>query len=204
LSSKPPQSQETKTPIFALLQDDGTVASVLHVIALGAYGPEIYEVDPTEVVLRLEEDYNAKLTQENEDKLKAIMMATATDAFYEDTEAFRGLCETLSNGDPGVEMMDSLTGPEVLWGLYEVELNHGPAEVTPKVQATIDYVLASEGLDPEDPSYSEDAHSHYWAYMRETHERLAHQLKELGIHPQDIPPVDDPTAIHDPAELVMP
>ena len=190
--------------IFKLLEDDGAFATVLHLIALEAYGPDIYEVDAMEVVLRLEEDFNAKLTQENEDKLKAMIVATATNAFYEDAEAFRGICETLSNGDPGVELLDSLTGPEVLWGLYEVELNHGPHELNPSVQALVDQVLASEGLDPEDESYSQDAHAHYWAYMRETHERLANQLKGIGIHPQNIPPVEDPTAIHDPSELALP
>jgi hypothetical protein len=197
-------SPEVRKEIFRLLTDDGTFATVLHIVALEAYGEDIYDVDAMEVVMRLEEDYNAKLTQENEDKLKAILVATATEAFFEDPEAFRGICETLSNGDPGVELMDSLTGPEILWGLYEVELNHGPGEVTPTVQGTIDAVLASEGLDPEDENFAQDTHAHYWAFMQETHARLTEQLKRLGLHSQDIPPVDDPTAILDPSDLVIP
>lgn len=196
------QDPEAKKAVFRLLTDDGTFATVLQTVALAMYGPDIYEVDAMEVILRLEEDFNATVTQENENKLKAILLATATNAFYEDPEAFRGTCETLSNGDPGIEVMDSLTVPEVMWGMYEVELNHGPGDLSPSVEAIVERVTGMEAEDL-DETLGDDAYAYVWSYLQEQHRMLSNQLQALGVSPQNIPPVTDPTAISDTEDLVM-
>lgn len=174
--------------VYRMLSDDGTFATCLQIICLAAYGEAIYQEDPLEILLRLEEDFHARVTTSNENKLKAILLATSTDIFYENPEAFRGTCETLTNGDPGLEIVEELTVPEALWGVYEVELNHGPNPLSPPVQAFLDRVIAGEGDDIEE-SGSEDAFAHVWSYLQDRQDELVAQLTELGIDPSDIPPI---------------
>ncbi len=180
--------------VYRLLADDGSFATSLHIVLLAKYGSVIYEVDPLELILRLEEDFNVRVTDSNENKIKAILMATATDLFYDNPEAFRGTCETLTNGDPGVEVVEILTVPEVLWGVWEVELNHGPQELSPRVQAILDRVLAAEVLDPGEAAEG-DIYDHVWPYLQERRQSLVDQLTELGVPPSDIPPLETPTTM---------
>lgn len=180
-----------------MLADDGTMATCLQIIALAAYGEEIYRVDPMEIVMRLEEDFHTRLTDDNENKLKAILIATCTDVFYEDPEAFRGIGNTLLVGDPGLNQLDPLTIPELLWALYEVELNHGPREVLPGVQALIDQILEGEMTDPEGDPVQEDPYQYAWDFAKAMHKRLAHQLTDLGVPGGDLPPIHTPSLLHE-------
>jgi hypothetical protein len=178
--------------VSRLLADDGTLATPLQVIALTVYGPEIYEVDPMEIVLRLEEDFHVKLTETIENKLKSILLATSTDIFYEDPQAFTSICNTLINGDPGLDNFDPLTIPEVLWGIYEVELNHGPHEVHPGVQSLIGSVLEEEMTDSEGGPVESDPYQYAWDFMNELHSRLRRQLGDLGVPEGLLPPIKTP------------
>jgi hypothetical protein len=179
-----------KKAVFRLLSDDGTLATVAHIIALSAYGPEIYELDPLEILLRLEEDFNVHVTDPVENKLKAILLATATDLFYENPEAFRSISETLTNGDPGIDLLDTLTLPEAGWAMFEVNLNHGPRDLEPGVQRLLEHVINSEasemGEGPEAASFD-----YVMELMREQHSLLVGQLSELGISSADVPALDD-------------
>lgn len=188
--------------VYRLLADDGTFATCLQIVCLASYGPEIYQVDPLELILRLEEDFHVRVTDSNENKLKAILLATQTDIFYENPEAFRGTCETLTNGDPGLEVVEILTVAEACWGLYEVELNHGPHELSQNVQAVLDRVIASEGLDP-DESDTKDAFGHVWPYLQERWNDLASQLQELGVDIADLPPMESAAVVRDEADPAM-
>lgn len=176
--------------VYRLLSDDGTYATVLQIIALIAYGENIYQVDPMDVILELEDQFNVNITDDNENKLKAILLATGTDIFYEEPEAFRGICETLTSGDPGPQLLETLTLPEVVFGIYEVELNHGPHEFRPEVQRVINQVVASEF--PED-ALPDNPYEYVWSFIQDAHRIMTGQLIELGVQPSDIPPPDTPS-----------
>ena len=179
--------------VYRALSDDGTFATCLHIICLANYGADIYAWDTLELLRRLEEDFNVRVTDDNENKLNAILMATSTDIFYEDPEAFRGICETLTNGDPGVGMLDTLTLPEAVFGLYEVEVNHGPNVLSPRVQAVLDQAMRTEATDSE--SAGADAGDYALAYLEDRRQDLIRQLQELGIPTAGLPPIQaDPQA----------
>ncbi len=178
--------------VSRLLADDGTLATPVHIIALTVYGPEIYEVDPMEIVLRLEEDFHVKLTETIENKLKAILLATSTDIFYEDSQAFTSICNTLINGDPGLDNFDPLTIPEVLWGIFEVELNHGPQDMQPSVRSIIDRVLEEEMTDSEGTPVEGDPYQYAWDFVQELHTRMRRQLGDLGVPEGLLPPIETP------------
>ena len=174
--------------VYRALADDGTFATCLHIICLTQYGEEIYTWDILELLTRLEEDFNVRVTDDNENKLNAICMATSTDIFYEDPEAFRGICETLANGDPGIGMLENLTLPEAVFGLYVVELNHGPNPLSPGVQAVLDRVVNGEADDSESSGDTEGM-GYLFGYLEDRRQSLKRQLEDLGVATQGLPPI---------------
>lgn len=183
--------------VFRLLTDDGTLATTLQIIALAAYGPEIYQVDAMEVVLELESQFNCRMTEDVENRLKAILLATCTDIFFEDPDAFVSIGNTLVNGDPGLNQLDPLTIPEALWSIFEVELNHGPRELLPPVQNVLDRVLEGEMTDSEGTPVEGDPYQYAWDFAQALHTRLKHQLTELGVPGEYLPPIHTPTLLHE-------
>lgn len=176
-----------KKAVFSAITDDGTFATVLHIIALHTYGPEIYDLELLEIRQRLSEDFHADLSEQNESKLNAVLLATSTDAFYNDPEAFQAICNTLVDGDPGLDVLSDLTIPEIMWGMYEVNLNHGEDQFGPRVEAVINQVIEGESNEPENEE--EDPMAYIDSAMEEAREKLRHQLEEIGIDTPDLPPV---------------
>ena len=175
------------TAVAAAILDDNTFATVLHVICLSAFGEDIYDVDPLEIYARLQDSFGALLSETNEQKLQAILLATSTDAFYEDERAFMAVCNTLLNGDPGFESLDDLTVAEIYWALYEVELNHGEEEVSPAIRNLIAREVDEEA---EDSTGLEELRPNY--VLKEMAEHLSNlrkQLRAIGIRDFDLPAV---------------
>jgi hypothetical protein len=176
--------------VYLALTDPNTFATVLHTILLSAYGEEIYQTDPVELYMRLEDDFGAKPVEEVENRIQAILMATSTELFYEDPHAFNAICESLCNGDPGIDLLEPLTLPEVLWSVYEVELNHGPGEMGVSVQRLVQEAMDSEADDPE--SGSEDTLAYLHSYLEQQRSELHHQLVAIGAKPDALPPIQAP------------
>jgi hypothetical protein len=166
-----------------------TSATLLHTMVLAAYGDEVYgdedtdPMDPVELWLRIKEDFRVTVPEENENRLNALMLAISTDAFYEDTLAFASICMALSEGDLGDLVdgaMEELTVPEMLWGIYEVELNRDDQPGFSRgVLAVIDQTTAeqAEEMDVE----SEDVVSSYERYVSEMRNDMFEDMRMLGI-----------------------
>lgn len=172
--------------VFRLLEDTSTFATILHIILLQRYGKDIYSEDPLELFLRLKDDYGVTIPEDNESKINAILLVTSTDIFYEEPEAFRAICNTLTEGDPGIDMLDDLTVAELFWGTYEVELNHGPGEFQPAVSARIEFELTQESADFDS---GDTPASIVTGYAQAQWQDLADQLALLGIPASQLPPV---------------
>lgn len=174
-----------KKVVFKLLESPSTFGTVLHIIALTCYGEEIYDLDIEEMALRLDEDFHAKLNEQNENKFQAIMLATSTDAFFEDVRAFTGICSALVEGDPGVDMLDDLTTIEAMWGMYEVGLSNSRNEFDVSISKKIQSIVEQEGYDPS------DGEADPLEAMREARSRLEYQLRELGVPSPELPPIEE-------------
>lgn len=139
-----------------LFADPETSATVLHTLILTAYGDELYgdptagiePMDPVELFNNIDEDFNTYLHENNENKINAIMTAVSTDIFYEDPQAFIAICMALYDGDMGdlvSGMVEQITVPEILWGIYEVELNRDDQQpFAPMIVKLIDQTIAEE------------------------------------------------------------
>ena len=167
-----------------VLMDSGTFGTVLHALALICYGEEIYHLDPIELYHRLEEDWRTKLTEEGESKLQAMLMAVSTNLFYEDPEAFRGICEALATGDPDAELMGQLELPVAFWGVWEVEANREAGTLSPAIHALVDGIMGDSRDEGDEPF------AHVSTYLEEQLGHLKHQLESLGLPTQDLPPLN--------------
>jgi hypothetical protein len=153
-----------------VLGNTESFASTLHAIVLKQYGIEaIYgdplnddePMDPLELFANLEEDFSVKIPLEVENKLNAILLATATEVFFENPMAFSSICIAIASGDLGDIVngaFDEPTVPEMLLGIMEVQLNHdAETEFTPTMEEFIKDILNKESIDTlEDPELNDD------------------------------------------------
>ena len=176
---------------YLALSDPETLGTTLHIILLSTYGKDIYESDPVDLFLRLEEDFGVeKLPEELENRINAILMLTGTDLFYKDPDAFTAIAQTLADGDPGLDIIEPLTLPEILWSLYEAELQRGPHPMSKSVEKLVEQALEQESGDPEtEDLYSSDQYGYTRRFLEEQRAVLEKQLEHLGLDHPDLPPV---------------
>jgi hypothetical protein len=175
-----------------LLADTETTATVLHMIILAAYGDEVYgaleqgieAADPVELWLRIKEDFSVNVPESNENKVNALMLALSTEAFYDDPLAFISIANALYSGDLGDLVngaLEDLTMPEMLWGIYEVELNRGDSEgFALPIDRLIDEIIKNEAEDSEELEETEVV-PYYEKFVAEMRDDMLIQMRMLGV-----------------------
>ena len=175
-----------------LLADTETTATVLHMIILAAYGDEVYgsiehgieQAEPVELWMRIKEDFSVNIPESNENKVNALMLALSTEAFYDDPLAFISICNALYSGDLGDLVdgaLEDLTMPEMLWGIYEVELNRGESEgFALPIDRLIDEIIRNEAEDNEDLEKAEVV-PYYEKFVAEMRDDMLVQMRMLGV-----------------------
>ena len=192
------------------LADTETTATVLHMIILAAYGDEVYgsiehgieQADPVELWLRIKEDFSVNVPESNENKVNALMLALSIDAFYEDPLAFISIGNALYSGDLGDLVdgaLEDLTVSEMLWGIYEVELNRGESQgFSMPIDRLINEIIENEAEDNEELKEAEVV-PYYEKFVAEMRDEMLIQLRTLGVQDnviktilkEDLTPVND-------------
>ena len=54
---------------FRALSDDATLGTTAHLIAIGTFGDDIYDMDPLELFVNLEEEYKMELSEKVAEKI---------------------------------------------------------------------------------------------------------------------------------------
>lgn len=199
-----------------LLSDPETTATTLLVIALRAYGHELFgdaeqgipPMDPVELWIRLNEDFNAQVHESCENKLNALMTALSSEGFYDRLEIFIAVCSSLEDGDLGdlVEgQMETLTVPEMLWAIYEVELNRDDQQdFSPAIVSYMDQVMNEEADDVAEDDVSA---MNYWEkFLADKREQMFQELRIVGVEEsmlrklrsQDLTPAHDDAGVYTP------
>lgn len=166
-----------------LLDNPNTKATTIHSILLSAYGQDLYDEDILEIYARIQNDFRVGLSEENENRINALLLALSTNLFYEDEEAFVSVTNALLYGDIG-DLIDGVLDEtevlEVLWASFEVGLNRDDdVEFSPQVQRLIDAVVSEEA---EDLDVSEvEVFPYYDKFMFEQKNELANELLSLGV-----------------------
>ena len=175
-----------KKNIAAALVNPETFATVIHAVALVMYGDDIYEDPPLSTFLKLKEDFGVQTCEEVENKFQAILLATDTDDFFEDSVVFRHIVLTLLDGDPQFENAAQLNVIELFWATYEVTLNREEeGELSDEIREMIKREIDDEASDEFDegtkPNYVLKAISEY-------RKELGQQLRATGFSDFQLPP----------------
>lgn len=142
------------------LQSPETLASVVHAIIRQKYGEEAYDWDPLTVYLEIQADFNVDMDSAATDRWSAIQVIMADDAFFKRPEAFMGICNTLSEGEPFFQIFNPVSVEEAAWGITEVSLNRELLPFSYAVKQYLRQILKADG-------YNED---NYPAVFREVFE----------------------------------
>jgi hypothetical protein len=161
-------------------------------IIRAAYGDEVYgslengiePADPVELWLRIKEDFSVNVPESNENKVNALMLALSTEAFYDDPLAFISISNALYSGDLGDLVngaLEDLTMSEMLWGIYEVELNRGDSEgFAIPIDRLIDEIIKNEAEDNEELEEAEVV-PYYEKFVAEMRDDMLVQMRMLGV-----------------------
>lgn len=176
-----------------LLREPDTLGTVILAITMAAMGNSLFgdpdngvpAADPLEVYSVIDDEFHAQLPETGENRLNAMMLALETDAFFDDPLAFQSIAHALYSGDLG-DMVDGaveeLTVPEMLWAIYEVELNreHDDIPFSPAVQRLIDETIQKEADAREDLEPG-DVVPYYEKFLAGMRQDLQQQLAALGV-----------------------
>jgi hypothetical protein len=131
------------------LEMSATLATVVHAIIRQQYGEEAYEWDPTTVFLEAKDDFHVDMDTAVMDRWSSIQVIMLTDGFFRRLDAFLGICNTLSAGQPFFQMFDPVTVEEAAWAITEVSLNRELLPFSYPVKKYLKTILKQDGYSPE-------------------------------------------------------
>lgn len=193
-----------------ILRDPSASATAKHAIVLAAYPKELYgseeddipPLDPIEIWMNIEEDFRVTIPEQTENKINALMAALSTDAFYERVEPFAAICSALYVGDMD-DIIDQsfheLTLPEMLWGIFEVEINReGVTDFSPGIEQ---FILRQVHEEAEEQQLGNPNQliSYNERFVNKLKRDMLQDLRSLGVDEQLIAKIDraDSTPKHD-------
>lgn len=132
----------------AALQTSETLATVVHAIILRQYGEEAYVWDPTTIFLELQQDFRAEIETTVLDRWSAMSVIMTSNAFFKRLDAFMGICNTLTSGEPFFQVFDPVTTEEAAWAVTEVSLNRELMPFSYPIRRYMRMMLEQDGYDP--------------------------------------------------------
>lgn len=182
------KEQLNRKAIFTMLQDGDTYAFTLLTICLICYPNEVFKVDPLVLFQYLKEDFGAELSDDNQNKLNAILIAITSNYFFTDLQIFKSICQTLTEGDPGLfdPGFEDPTLPEIIWGMYEVNLAYGEDDkeaYSPEIETFVDLTMSKDSYDAENQDLTDE--ETYQEFLYSNVADLKQQLLDIGL--KDLP-----------------
>lgn len=116
-----------RSQLEGIFEDENTFASTMVIALTDAVGNvDWFNWDIDAVRMEIQDRFDAKLPQENMDKIQALVLALTTNQFYVSLEAFVGVCNSLAGGGADFRTFDPADVEEMCWAVTEVLLNdHG-------------------------------------------------------------------------------
>jgi len=128
-----------------LIQSPETMATVVHAIIRDKYGDEAYWWDPLTVSLELKADFQVDPCPEFMDRWGAMQVVMTGDAFFNRVDAFFGVCNALSDGNPFFGAFDPVTVEEAAWAVAEVGMNRDMLPFSPTIKKYCSIILEKNG-----------------------------------------------------------
>jgi len=175
----------------ALFREPTTLTAPIMTMLLAAYGADVFEADPIELYLAVEEDFHAKVPEETENRIQAALTAMTTDLFFTDGLACRSISLAFFEGDLG-DIVNGVLEPvefaEVLWATYEVGLlRDDKMDFSPQVKAWLDSLMRQDAEDPEEMAPETLGLPFYVRSLQDQKLELERQLESIGVSLEGLP-----------------
>lgn len=147
--------QANPSPVFiqrALLLAEDSFATVLLILVVDKYGPDVLTWAPATIRMELEQDFQLKLPKENLDKIMAAITVVTTNFFYKDVTRFIEICNIFAGDNFQPDVFDPADTGEILLGVSEAILLYPPnedpedSEFSAEVRGYIQKVLNRDGI----------------------------------------------------------
>jgi hypothetical protein len=123
------------------LKSPGVSATALLVGLIDEYGTELFEWDPETLRLEIKSDYGVAISQDNMDKVQALITVLTTDMYYRNLEAFMHVTNALSHNGANFQAYDPPDVQEISWALAETALIDPPDKGTTFGPEIVSYML---------------------------------------------------------------
>lgn len=128
-------------------EDDTTPAFTLYTLCFGKFGPDIHDWEPETLWLEIQDEFKTDTTESNKDKIQAAIALVVNNRFYEDYQAFEGICKAFNNQSPDFEWATPLTPEECAWAVAQSKLiDSTPEEFSEDVKTYVCEILRLGGL----------------------------------------------------------
>lgn len=139
--------------VAAVWTSPGSFATSLVLLFIDYFGVEAFDWEPETIRMEIRDTSGVDISDENMDKLLAMLSAITTNLFYVSMETFHHVCNALSGSVADFGTWDPLDLEEAAWGLTEVGLCDPPEANKPwqdrfshEVRRYLGVLLTEEGV----------------------------------------------------------
>lgn len=119
-------TEANKTGIGRLFESNETFGSTMITVLLDCFGSvEFLDWEPQVLNDEIRTQLGGKITSRNSDKLQALCLCLTSNQFYQDINAFIGVCNSLAGDGADFKTFDPATVEEMAWAVTEVALLDG-------------------------------------------------------------------------------
>ena len=140
---------DTPTTVAAWFEYPDVFSTCLVALITDEYGTEALNWHPETIRRAIENDFGAKLSSHNFDKLMGGIAAVVTDGFYGDLPRFVVICQALVGNGVSPDFNDPPDAKEIAWAITEGMMLNPPENDEPfsvDIRAYIAAVLKNEGF----------------------------------------------------------
>ena len=127
------------------MESPETMATVVHAIVRNVLGEEAYDWDPLTIALELRDELHVEPVSQALDRWSAMQIVMTSDAFFTRLDAFMGIANTLTEGQPFFAVFDPVTVEEAAWAIAEVSLNRELLPFSYPIKKYLKIMLAKDG-----------------------------------------------------------
>jgi hypothetical protein len=118
-----------RTILRTVFESEHTFASTMMIALTDELGNvQWFDWEPEALAAEIQDRFDAKIPQDNMDKIQALVLALTTNQFYVSLEAFIGICNSLGGDGADFQTFDPADVEEMCWAVTEVLLNDEPHE----------------------------------------------------------------------------
>jgi hypothetical protein len=142
---------EYKVKRKTALESPETFAVVLYSLLNEQYEDQWLYWDPATIYLELKDDFDADPASEVMDRIACLQVIMTTGEFFNNTQAFLAVCNTLLSGAPAFSVFDPVNVAEASWAVAEVAFLREFLPFNYGITKYLKTILDSEGYTDDYP-----------------------------------------------------